>query len=85
MIGRMLLSEQLEHGDVDLTVGDSLWSEEAYLEQHYFWLSDRFQLVLRSTMEDDPAMLMDAFRERRLTIGPEECSEFPGLDKLLGK
>ena len=31
MIGWILLSEQLEHGDVDLTVGDLLWSEELIL------------------------------------------------------
>jgi len=28
MIGWILLSERLEHGYVDLAVGDSLWSEE---------------------------------------------------------
>ena len=28
MIGWRLLNEGLEHGDVDLTVGDSLWSRE---------------------------------------------------------
>jgi hypothetical protein len=35
-------------------------------------------------MEEDPAMLMDAFGESKLTIGPEECSEFPRLDEMLG-
>ena len=36
-------------------------------------------------MEDDPAMLMEAFWERKRTIGLEECSKFPWLDELLGK
>ncbi len=35
-------------------------------------------------MEEDPATLMDAFGESKLTIGPEECSEFSRMDEMMG-